>query len=111
MQNWIQPGDVITVTAPTGGVSSGDGVLIGSLFGVAATDAAETEETEIRTTGVVELPKVSTDVVAVGDKLYWDAAQKLLTVTDTANTLVGVAVTAAGNPSATVRVRLNGAAV
>lgn len=33
MKNFIQRGDVITVTAPTGGVSSGQGVLVGNLFG------------------------------------------------------------------------------
>ena len=33
MKTFIQNGHVITITAPAGGVSSGDGVLVGSLFG------------------------------------------------------------------------------
>ena len=110
MQNFIQPGNTITVTAPTGGVASGEGVLIGSLFGVAAFDAEESESIEIQTVGVMVLPKLSTDVVAVGDLLHWDATNNRLTKTATSNKLIGVAVAAAGNGAATVVVRLNGIA-
>jgi len=39
MKTFIQNGDVITVTAPAGGVASRDGVIVGSLFGI-ATEAA-----------------------------------------------------------------------
>jgi len=51
MKNFIQRGDVITVTAPTGGVTSGQGVLVGNLFGIAATTVAEGENVEIATAG------------------------------------------------------------
>ena len=34
MKNYIQPGNIITVTAPTGGVTSGTGLLVGNLFGI-----------------------------------------------------------------------------
>jgi predicted RecA/RadA family phage recombinase len=44
MKNSIQRGDMITITAPTGGVTSGQGVLVGNLFGVAATTTAEEEK-------------------------------------------------------------------
>lgn len=53
MKNFIQPGDVITVTAPTGGISSGDGIVIGNLFGICSTDADQTEEVELSLTGVL----------------------------------------------------------
>ena len=39
MKNFIQPGDSLTVSAPYA-VTSGQGVLIGALFGIAAYDAA-----------------------------------------------------------------------
>jgi predicted RecA/RadA family phage recombinase len=68
MKNFIQRGDMITVTAPTGGVTSGQGVLVGSLFGVAATTAAEGESVEIDTVGVYELPKLVSAVIAAGDR-------------------------------------------
>jgi len=53
---------------------------------------------------VFELPKISTDVIAQGDKLYWDAGQSKLTKTAGAGSkpLVGVATAAAGNGVTTV---------
>jgi predicted RecA/RadA family phage recombinase len=38
MRNFIQNGDIITVAAPAA-VASGDGVLVGTLFGIAVDDA------------------------------------------------------------------------
>ena len=40
MKNYVQPGNTITLTAPYD-VASGDGLLVGSVFGVAAGDARE----------------------------------------------------------------------
>ena len=40
------PGHTITVAAPTGGVLSGNGVLIGTLFGIAQYDAVEGADVE-----------------------------------------------------------------
>ena len=40
MKTYVAPGHSITVTAPSGGVTSGQGVLIGTLFGIAQADAA-----------------------------------------------------------------------
>ena len=36
MKNDIQKGDVITVPAPAGGTVSGEGVIVGNIFGIAA---------------------------------------------------------------------------
>ena len=63
---------------------------------------------DVVTVGVFELPKVSTDVFAVGAAVYWDNNAKLMTSTTTSNTKIGVAVKAAANPSGSVNVRLNG---
>lgn len=109
MKNFVQPGENITITA-TAAASSGDGVLVGSLFGIASTDAAIGDSLTLATRGVYSMPKPSTDVLAVGDPVYWDDAAGLVT-TDAAsgaNPQVGLAVTAAGNPSSAVNVRLDG---
>ncbi|HSI42122.1 MAG TPA: DUF2190 family protein [Xanthobacteraceae bacterium] len=111
MRNFVQEGRVITVPAPSGGVVSGDGVLVGSLFGVAAFTAAESTDLELCIGGVYRLPKVSAQAWTVGAKIYFDAATKLATTTASGNSLIGVAVTAAANPSATGVVRLNGVSV
>jgi predicted RecA/RadA family phage recombinase len=106
MRNFVQPGNQITVAAPAA-VASGEGVLIGDLFGVANGDAAIGADLVISTTGVFTLPKATTDAITVGAAVYWDADPGEVTVTATGNTLIGHAVTAAGNPSATVAVRLS----
>ena len=46
MKNYVQPGNVVTLIAPAN-VKSGDGVLVGSLFGVAAYDALIGAEVEV----------------------------------------------------------------
>ena len=66
MKSYVQPGDRINVTAAAA-TSAGDGVLIGThLFGVAFGDAAIGDTLVLATTGVFTLPKVGTDVFAVG---------------------------------------------
>ena len=109
MKNYVQKGENITVTAPAA-TTSGEGVLIGNLFGIAAGDAAIGEDLDLVTVGVFAMPKVSTDVLAVGDLVYWDAANSLVTADDAtgANAEIGLAVTAAANPSGSVNVRLHG---
>ncbi|SIN74272.1 DUF2190 family protein [Vannielia litorea] len=109
MKNYVQPGENITLTAAAAS-SSGDGVLVGSLFGIAAGDAEIGDTLTIVTEGVFEMPKPATDVLAVGDPVYWDASGKLATADDDSgsNAEIGVAVTTAANPSSSVRVRLNG---
>jgi predicted RecA/RadA family phage recombinase len=105
-KTYIQPGHTLTVTAPAGGVLSGDRVLIGTLFGIAQYDAVEGADVEILTEGVVEIAKTSALQIDVGDRLFWDATNKVVNKTATAQVCVGVAVSAAANPSATVRMKL-----
>lgn len=111
MKNFVQAGSAITATAPSGGVSSGDPVLIGNLFGVAATDAVQGAETELVVTGVYDLPKAAVAVTA-GDVAYFDASAGAVSTDDDTGTnlRVGVFITAAADSAATARVRLDGAA-
>ncbi|MCO6385019.1 DUF2190 family protein [Oceanicola sp. 502str15] len=109
MKNYVQKGENITVTAAAA-ATSGQGVLVGNLFGIAAGDAEIGDDLDLVTVGVFSMAKVSTDVLAVGDPVYWDDTAKLATADDDsgANAEIGLAVTAAANPSGTVNVRLNG---
>ena len=43
---------------------------------------------------------------AVGDRLFWDGTNKVVNKTATAQVCVGVAVSAAANPSSTVSMKL-----
>ena len=111
MKNYVQPGNTITLTAPYA-VSSGDGLLVGSIFGVAAGTAALGEAVEAALTGVYDLKKVASQAWAAGDKVYWDNTNKEATKTVGTNTLIGAAVEAVGNGAGETigRVRLNGTA-
>lgn len=106
MRNFIQRGDNITVPAPAP-VLSGQGVLIGSLFGIAATTAATGEDVALSTCGVFEMPKAEI-AMTIGQKVYWSSTNGNVTTTATGNTLIGAAIEAAGSGATTVRVRLNG---
>ncbi len=107
MKNFIQPGETITLTAPAD-VLSGAVVVVGSIVGIAAYTALSGAEVEVQTIGVFDLTKVTTDVVAAGDKLYWDSGAAKLTKTAGTGSkpLVGYAITAAGNGVTTVRASL-----
>lgn len=107
MQNYIQHGAILTVTAPAD-VAAGGGVLIGSLFGVSQVTAASGAEITIVTEGVIDLAKTSAQEWSVGDKVYWNDSTKKATTAASGNTLIGVAVGAAANPSDTGLVKLTG---
>ncbi len=109
MKTYVQPGNTITLTAPYD-VTSGDGLLVGAIFGIASGDALTGAEVEVVTTGVFDLTKAVSQAWAVGDKVYWDNTNRVATKTATANTLIGVAVLAVGGTASetTGRVRLNG---
>lgn len=108
MRNFIQPGNTVTVVAPSGGVSSGDGVLIGSLFGVACGDALMGAEVELATVGVYDLEKATGVEMTAGGAAFFDASTEKITSVAAGNTLVGVALAAAGSSDEIARVRLNG---
>lgn len=107
MKNYIQPGDILALTAPYDR-TSGQGALVGSVFGVAVKNVLSGAPGQFQTVGVFELAKTSAQAWTEGALIYWDNTAKLATTTATSNKLIGAAVAAAGNPSATGLVRLNG---
>jgi predicted RecA/RadA family phage recombinase len=117
LNNYDSPGEVVTLTTPSGGVVSGTGKLIGSLFvipTVTITAAQVTADPTIKfaglVIGVVEMAKTSAQAWTEGVKVYWITATSLVTTSAGGNTLIGVAARAAANPSATGFVRLDGMA-
>lgn len=103
--NYIQPGDVLTVPAPSGGVVAGQGYRIGVMFGVATTTAAATVPVAMALSGVFRLPKTSAQAWTVGQAIYWDddavGGAVATTATTSGNLLIGFAAAVADNPSAT----------
>lgn len=106
MKNFIQQGDVLTLT-PAAAVASGVGYLFGTgLFGVATDDVAISTPGSFVTEGVVEIAKTSALAISIGDRLFWDATNKVVNKTSTAQQCVGIAVGDAANPSSTVLMKL-----
>ena len=107
MKNYVSQGNFLTLAAPYDRLS-GQGALVGSIFGVAVSDVLNGANGVFATSGVFTLPKTSALACSVGDSLYWDNTAKEVNKTSSGNTLVGYAVSAAANPSATVNVKLLG---
>lgn len=109
-KNYIQDGNVITVTAPHA-VTSGQMVQIAGLFGIALGDAANGASVEIQTEGVFTVNKTSALAIAAGDRLFSaSGASQVVNKTATSRWPVGVAVAAAANPSSTVKMKLGSTA-
>lgn len=106
MNNFRQPGDVLTLTVDRD-VSSGGGFLKGSIFGVATGDVADTESGEFLTCGVFSLTKTSAQAWTVGQKIYWDNTNFRCDSDGTVGQLIGVATEVADNPSSTGYVKLS----
>ena len=106
MKTYVQRGDVLTLT-PAADVAAGVGYLFGTgLFGVAIADVVSGAAGAFMVEGVITIGKTSALAISVGDRLYWDAVNKVVNKTAAAQQCVGIAVEAAANPSGTVGMKL-----
>ena len=106
MITYIKEGETLTLT-PGADVAKGVGYLFGSaIFGVAQNTVANGVAGEFLTEGVVTIGKTSALAISVGDRLFWDATNKVVNKTTTAQQCIGVAVEAAANPSSTVVMKI-----
>lgn len=109
MRNFVMSGDTVPLAVPyASGITSGQGMLVGALFGVAAVDGAQNNVIEAATEGVFDLTKEPGLAIAAGARLFWDDSNRRLTTTPGSNGQVGAAVNAALAADATVRVLLDG---
>ena len=109
MKNEVQTGNIYDFIAPTGGVTSGTPVLIGSLLVIPLTDADQTLRFAGSTEGVFDIDATSADTPAQGDVAYWDDTAKEVTTTVGTNTFCGWFMEAKINGVTTGRVKLAGA--
>lgn len=109
-KNYVQAGNVLTLLAPYQR-NVGEGAIIGNLFGVALNTVANGVAGEFATEGVWTLPKLAGAAWLLGQILYWDNAERHVTVVSTTNSRIGAAQAAAGSAATTGNVRLNGQAV
>lgn len=107
MKNFVMPGENLDIIAAAE-ITSGQLVVVGDIVGVAQGDAEIGNGAVIVRRGVFALPKPTAQAWAVGAKLYWDAADGVVTATASGNKLIGAAAEPAANPSATGLVLLDG---
>ena len=104
MRNYVQPGNSLAIAVPyAGGILSGQGMLVGAFFGVAASDAAQNATVECETRGEFELTKEPALAISQGARVFWDNTNRRLTTTATGNFQVGIATVAALAADTTVR--------
>ncbi|MDD4599627.1 hypothetical protein SDC9_04145 [bioreactor metagenome] len=102
---FIQGGAVIDYTAAAD-IVVGQVIPLVSCVGVAQTDITNGAVGAVAITGVYECAAVTTAAFAVGDVLYWDDTNSVLTKTDTSNTKAGICVATKLQAGATARVKI-----
>lgn len=113
-RSFIQPGDVLSLVAPTGGVTAGTGVLIGSQFVIPRTTAAQTVAFDGDVEGVHSHAKAASQAWTAGLVVYWDDTNKVFSSTATVGffgqggVFVAVEAVAGGSTDTIGKVRLSG---
>jgi len=105
---FVSSGECIDYT-PGSAVTAGDVVVQGDLVGIATRPIAAGTTGALAVSGIFDIVKASGTVFTAGQKVYWDASNKVAVTTEGAGTnkLIGKAVAAAGSGLTTVRVRLS----
>lgn len=104
---YIQKGDTIDYTnSGNAAIAYGDVIPATNCVLIAAENIAVGATGGADAVGVFELAAVNNAAFAVGDKLYWDATNKVLTKTSAGNTPAGICVATKAQTSATGKVKL-----
>lgn len=102
--NYEQPGDILQHTASSD-IEAGDGVVVGSRFGVALVDIPNGKTGSVQMEGVFRLPKVS-GALSQGAKVYWNGEK--ITATSSDNTEAGYVFEGVASGDGDVLVKLLG---
>jgi predicted RecA/RadA family phage recombinase len=96
---FVQPGRILTLTAPTGGVTSGTPCFIGPLFVIPLTTAVAGATFQGMVEGVHALTKTASQAWAELQKIYWDVANSRCDSSPLVGPLIGNAAVAIGSGS------------
>lgn len=111
MNNYEQPGDVLTITNGSGAaVASGGGILVGATVAIAAVALAAGASGSAMFRGVFSHAKgtAAGSGGAQGANVYWDNTAKNFTGVATGNTLAGYFAATATDADTTCKVKLTG---
>jgi predicted RecA/RadA family phage recombinase len=94
MKNFVQPGNVVSISAPKA-MASGEGILIGKLFGISTKATTAAGVIEMLVEGVVAFKKAGGVTVAEGDAISFDAPTQTIVASGTAGAhVIGLCVEA-----------------
>ena len=111
MKNQLSDGEILTLTAPTGGVVSGTFYKIGQLIVCAQVSAAQTEQfSAVRVGTFSAVPKATGSAWTEGALLYWNDTNKNFQTASASGTLAAVALDAAASGDTTGNIVLLGMA-
>ena len=102
---FVQNGDNIDVTV-TDAVEYMDVGPLEDRVGVAMQDIPASGTGTVTLTGAYSLPAATGAAIKVGQKVYWDSTNSVITGTATNNTFAGYAITAKASAGTAVTVRL-----
>ena len=102
---YVQKGDNIDFTAAEA-VGYMDVVPLEDKVGVAMQDIPAGGTGTVALTGAYAFPAATGAAIKVGQKVYWDGTNGVITGTATNNTFAGYAITAKASAGAAVTVRL-----
>lgn len=92
----------------TSDVIVGDVVPVGiSMVGIAVNSGLTGEKISLELEKVWAIKAKDSDVIAVGDVVYWDDTLKVITKLDTDNVYAGRAMSAKGATAGTINVKIN----
>lgn len=98
MKNSLSDGEILTLTAPSGGVVSGTFYKIGQLIVCAQVTAAQTEAfTAARVGTFGAVPKATGSAWVEGSLLYWNDTNKNFQIASGSGTLAAVALDVAAS--------------
>lgn len=106
---YLKQGNVLALTAPTGGVTSGAPIFVGNIFCIPKSTVAQTLSFDADVAGLHSLTKAGSQAWSEGDRVYWDIANTRCSSDCTAGPLIGIAAEAVGSGAGltTGKVRLN----
>lgn len=88
-------------------VKVGEVVPLGEMVGIAVVAGATGEVIALEIEKVWTINAKNSDVITIGDTLYWDDTNNVLTKTSTNNTKAGKAISSKGATAGTINIKIN----
>lgn len=103
--NFVRKAGYVIYTAGSD-ISAGDVVDIGDQYGIAVTDISNGDDGVVKLDGIWDLTLQTGETITVGDRLYWDSSNEVVTETATADTFIGTALEAKTTTSSTTKLQV-----